>query len=209
MADEAFQRRLLNEIGRAARRKVRPLIRTYKGKPIRQLQRALRLVLVSDDKAVLRIPHYWAVYVHDGRNAPFGPRTSVFLIWWKDPRQDPRLSGGQTPERASQLRSLTPDEFRDAVQARDDALRAGRESPVVITRRVRRQTPPSRFFGNGPGEGMAGFVVEANRIGQQEFKRFALNLLKNELGVTSFVPFVPAGSGISFKVVKENADIVL
>ena len=203
MADERFQRRLLKRLGQAAMERVRPRIVSYKGKPIQALQRALQAIVVSDTELKLRVPHFWAIYVHDGRKAPVYPQHSAFMIWWKDPRQDPRLNGGVTPERASSLRHLTTQQFRDAMRLFREAQESGAESPVVITPIVRRSTPPSPFFSNEAGGGMHGFVTRANRVGLPEFRSFALTLLKKELGVSTFVP---AGDAVLFRSVKERLD---
>lgn len=204
MADEAFQRGLLRRLGALAVRRVRPLIVSYKGKPITALQRALRAVLLSDTLLTLQIPHFWAVYVHDGRSVPFGPQRSTFLIWWKNPHQDPRLAGGSTPERANQLRRLSFKQFRDALKKFREE---GPQSPVIVVPQVKRPQPPrpSPFFSNEPGGGMHGFVNEANKLGEREFKIKLFSVLKKQLGATSFLPQIPVGGSIQFKVERESA----
>lgn len=172
MADEFldFKRRLLKRLGREAKNYVRPKISSYKGKPIHALREALE-ARVELDSVVVSIPHFWAVYVHDGRKAPFGPKRGSFLIWWKDPTKDPRLRGGVTPKRASQLRRLTPRQFREALRDNARAINEGREPPVVITRRVRKATPPSPFFSNEAGGGMRGFKESVGPAALKMFRR--------------------------------------
>ena len=207
--ESQFSRKLLKEFGKQAVRRVRPKIVSSKGRDIRVLQRALRAVLISDLRLEMQIPHYWAVYVHDGRGAPFGPESGTFLIWYKNPRQDPRLQGGVTPERAASLRTLSSADFKAALKADREARESGSESPVVITTRVKRSTPGVFFFGNRPGQGMAGFVQEANTTGLTLFRRQLLTTLKSTLGVTSFIPAVPAGGALSIQVERDEIRIPL
>ena len=195
MADEGFTRRLVQRIMRAGAIRVRPQI------PSRTLQRALRRVTVSALEGALFIPHYWAVYVHDGRGA-FGPRRGTFLIFFRNPSADPRLAGRQTPERAASIPRLTRSQFRRALE--EFATGSGN---VIVTRRVKgvRATP---FFSNEPGGGMFGFVGQANDVGQFEFRTFALGFLRRPLDVRGFIPQLGV-SGITLTSRKEEAVIRL
>ena len=76
------------------------------GIPSDTLRRALTVQRVSLQRVKLHIPHYWAYYVHEG-TAPVNMPKGKFMIWFKDPRKDPRLSGGITPMRYNQTRRLT------------------------------------------------------------------------------------------------------
>ena len=59
------------------------------------LRAAIRLIVnESEERADLFIPHYWAVYYHDGRGA-FGPKTARKLVFFDDPNDDPRIKGGR------------------------------------------------------------------------------------------------------------------
>lgn len=196
------QRRLLLALGQAAKRWVLPRIRSYKGKPIRALQRSLSVKVIGTSTVKLQIPYFWAVYVHDGRKAPVRSRESSFLIWWKDPRKDPRLApSGVTPRRAEQLRHLSSDQFQEALRQHREAIAQNRESPVVIVPAVKRPTPPSPFFANEPGGGMNGFVNKANEVGRAEARNLILGELKKELG---FSTFVPSGSAVRFSPVEDR-----
>lgn len=207
MADEVFQRRLLRALGKAAANRVRPKIVSYKGKPIRALQRALKSVLVNDERVELQIPHFWSVYVHEGRRVPVTSRTGL-LIWYRNPKRDPRLNAGVTPERAAKLRHLSNAEFKDAQAENYEAQRQGREPPVIIIPAglLKRATPPSPFFENEPGGGMFGFEREASEIAQQEFQSFALTSLRSTLGVSSFIPR-GGGSGINVTVERDGIEL--
>lgn len=206
MADERLTNALLREFGRLGVRRVRPKIRSSKGKPIKVLQRALHAELISPRELVLSIPHYWAVYVHDGRRAPVRAKDSTFLIWYRDPNQDPRLRAGVTPERASQLRHLTTAQFKKALRLNAEALAAGRQSPVVITTQVNKSTPGVPFFSNAAGGGMSGFLEEVNRAGQARVRRYFFTQLKRALGFTTSVPAFGLG-GVDFGVIRDEAII--
>lgn len=79
---------------------------------------------IKTDTVWVEAPQYWALYLHDGRG-PVVPHPGItFLIWYKDPAEDPRNPSGVV--RAFEVRRLTPEEF---VRDRD----AGK---LVITRRA-------------------------------------------------------------------------
>jgi hypothetical protein len=56
----------------------------------------------------LYIPHFWALFVHDGRGG-FGPQRATFLVYFVNDADDPRKP---TPERAKDQRRLTKAEFQ-------------------------------------------------------------------------------------------------
>lgn len=178
--DLRFQRRLARRMGEAGLRIARPKVRMHS----ETLARAMTLTVgrpsgtrtrarPNDIEARLHIPHYWAVYVHDGRR-PF--QKGRYMVFWKNPRLDPRRSpSGRTPPRRASLRSLSRAEFIRAVQVRDAWIAAGGDpydSPVVITKVIRKRTPPTRFFENNAGGGMAGFPAVASRIAQADFSAY-------------------------------------
>lgn len=126
----------------------------------------------------LNIPYYWAIFVHQGRD-PFTSET--MMVWWRNPEDDPRRArfGGITPQRRSQLRSLTQQEYRDAVEARRAHIAAGGSAltaPVIITRAIRKATPAKPFFSNTGG--MSGFGQQGRAIIARRFDQF----VKGSLG---------------------------
>lgn len=125
----------------------------------------------------MHIPHYWAVYVHDGRR-PFSKQS--YMVWWRNPKKDPRLRGGVTPKRANQLRRLTPDQWRDALDERKEWIENGGDpydAPVIITKVIKNATPARLFFANESGGGMHRFVDQANRLGAPEFSKHVMETL--------------------------------
>lgn len=100
----------------------------------RTLRQALRLVR-TDDGFTLSVPHYWAQWFNGGRG-PVNARPGHKLVFYKNPGDDPRISGGY-PVRLSDVRKLTKEEFyRD--------LRAGK---LIVTDSVG-PAPPHEFMGD-------------------------------------------------------------
>jgi hypothetical protein len=109
-----FKLALLDKLVTKADRVIRPQI------PSRRLRQAMRKTFdISQTrraKGALFIPHYWAVMVHDGTRA-FGPKSAQFLVYFANEDDDPR---GPSPERASDERRLTRDEFNAGMQRNRD-----------------------------------------------------------------------------------------
>ena len=104
--------RILEAVGRDELRRILPRIGSS------TLRKALRLIVEANQgRARLFIPHYWAVYYHDGRGG-FGPKSARKLVFFDDPRDDPRAP---TPERQAQVRRLTRAEYEEGL--RRNALR--------------------------------------------------------------------------------------
>lgn len=182
-----FQRRLARRLGEAGIRIVRPKVRVVSGTLARSLYlrvgRSEKRFRPNDIEARLSIPHYWAVYAHDGRR-PFVK--ARYMVFWRDPRNDPRRApSGRTPPRRASLRTLSAAEFRRAWAVRENWIAAGGDpydSPVIITRQIRKATPPTRFFENEAG-GMAGFSEVASRIAQKDFSEYVKARLGDSLRV--------------------------
>lgn len=60
------------------------------------------------------VPHYWIPYYHDGRGG-FGPKDQPYLVYYRNPRDDPRIAGGY-PLRRSDTKKLTPSQFREGMR---------------------------------------------------------------------------------------------
>jgi len=86
----------------------------------RTLRRALncRIDPAPPGTAIVRlnVPHYWAIYYHDGRG-PVRPRRGRFLVYFRSIEDDPRVNGTASPERFSQTKRLRlrPETFRRLV----------------------------------------------------------------------------------------------
>jgi hypothetical protein len=105
MADRAaLYQKILTAYGAAELERVRALIGS------RTLREAIRLLVdANEGRAELYVPHYWALYYHDGRGG-VRPITASKLVFFADPRDDPRLAGGY-PERDFDIRTLTREEY--------------------------------------------------------------------------------------------------
>lgn len=132
---------------------------------LRRGARAQTNVAVPGEAAV-HIPHYWAIYVHDGRS-PFRMPKGRYMVWYRDPSQDPRLKGGR-PERRAAVRRLrlTKAEFH----------RLARAGQIVVASEIRKPTRPSPFFSNTGV--MRSFLGKAGGIVQREWRVH----LRRELG---------------------------
>lgn len=123
---EVFIERVLTALAAVARRRVLKRI------PSETLRRTLGVAIVPP-RAILFLQHYWALYVHDGRGS-VRPRSATWLVWFTDPKDDPRLAGGY-PVRLSQVRRLTRAQFLDGLRRNREAAARGTK-PFMVVRKV-------------------------------------------------------------------------
>lgn len=185
--DKAFARRLARKLAQEARVFVRPKI------PSKTLRAALKVVEAAGTTGAVggeftvSLPHYWALYVHDGR-LPFTMPAGQVMCWFREPSDDPRLGGGY-PVRVADQRHLTYNEFKHFMHLNRmmERLVYGRlrlpgepqVGPMIVTNRIRKPTQARRFFDNSVG--MAGFGTKAGEIGRSEFSAFVAERLAEEL----------------------------
>jgi hypothetical protein len=109
------------------------------------LRRAMRLIIEeSEARANLFIPHFWAVYYHDGHGS-ISPRNARKLVFFDDPNDDPRLNGGVSPERASSLRRLTKAQYIEGLVQNQRRAAAGGRPFMYVVDRVGPQSPKPFF----------------------------------------------------------------
>lgn len=109
------------------------LVRTLIGSST--LREAARLIVDAQAGAAsILIPHYWAVYYHDGR-AGFSAQAGRFLVFFADPEDDPRLEGGY-PVREEDIRRLTRDEFQAGLAENEERAIDGRGPFMFVVRSV-------------------------------------------------------------------------
>ena len=94
---------LLDELSRAA------LILAKRSIPSRTLRAAIRAERLTERSVRLLVPHYWALYYHDGRG-PVLPKRASMIIYYRDPKDDPRLTSGY-PVRMSDIKRLTRQQY--------------------------------------------------------------------------------------------------
>lgn len=171
MTDEEvkdFIQRVLDRISQVAFDKVQPLI------PSRVLADALAVVAgETENQRFLQVPHYWAVYVHDGRGA-FGPVRSEYLVWFRDKLDDPRTNFGQDyPIREGDIKRLSKEQFQYYLELNRQDRAAGLRPRMVIAKfqpKIMQGTP---FF----DEGLADLSREASREASQELASLLDDLL--------------------------------
>lgn len=149
-----------------------------------QLAEALSIYIRNDKEGGLYIPHYWALYVHDGRG-PFGPRRAKvkYLCWFRDPKLDPRLDNGRSPQRYKDVKRLNREQFYFWLAKNREAQRAGMPVPMIVTRFYPFPTYPKRFFDNDVGGGMVAFPQKAKRLIEGEFNKHVLDELRDVLNI--------------------------
>lgn len=117
----------------------------------------------------LQIPHYWAVYYHDGRSGHTMPRG--FMIWFPDRTDDPRTSGNRRiAVRRSQVRKLTKSQYAHGLRMNRIRRQQGKP-PFMILKRIVGPLPKHPFFdelNKGP------FPEEARKYAEREFRRWVL-----------------------------------
>lgn len=139
------------------------------------LRAALRVRQSSDPtsaSAFVGVPHYWAVYYHDGRGTVRA--RSRYLVWFRDKASDPRLAGGY-PVTRSQIRHLTPDQFQEGLQKNREAKAAGEPAVMIYVPSV------------GPADGhpflrdgLVGVTDDAHRIARTAFSEYVLKIIPKE-----------------------------
>lgn len=114
--------------------------------------RTLRAALTSSKdfnnlRGALTIPHYWAPYYHDGSRS-FGPRRAKWLVWFVNPKDDPRTNyGTKYPVRESDVKRLTKEQFRQGRLR--NRIRQGRGlPPSMIVRKFHAGYKSHPFFYN-------------------------------------------------------------
>lgn len=168
--------KLAEELARQGYEKARLVIRSN------QLRRGLRRVHNDDGSWSLLVPHYWAVYLHDGRG-PVTPKTATYLVWFRNPKDDPRLTGGRSPERLSQARRLSASQFKYWAEKNRQIIKRYRRAtgrriltasdyeamklPMIVVKMSPRSgglVPGQKFFSNEADGGMSGFPEEAGQL---------------------------------------------
>ncbi len=179
-ADFIFMQAAATAVARAGRARVRPLVKSGVGGGFGskhlsrniEIRKSARTSRTAGSR--IYIDHYWARFVHDGRGSFGPPKGSQFYVWYKNRKEDPRLSAsGGYPRRFREVRKLTREEFiRDKKAGKlywfDKAAGHGR---THVTQGV----PASPFFSNGAGGGMRGFAKTAGSIVAPRWSAYLIN----------------------------------
>lgn len=111
--------------------------------PSETLRDALHIERIDEETVILRINYYWARWYHDGRsairanNAAPGRTHSHVLIWFQNPKDDPRIGGQNknypvTPNDVKSLRQF-PGVYKKALAENNRRKKAGQEPYMIIT----------------------------------------------------------------------------
>lgn len=133
------------------------------------LRDAARLIVESQaGLATIFIPHYWAEFYHDGRDG-FEAPSGHFLVYFADPDDDPRISGGY-PVRESDVRHLSREEFYAGLARNTEAAEAGGTPFMFVVRSV------------GPADGHPFFdeLAQGAAARMDQFASFALDAYVQE-----------------------------
>ena len=159
-------RAVLEDLGRQELARVKPLIGS------KTLRAAITLIISETEaRAELFIPHYWAIWYHDGRGA-VSPTSARKLVFFDNPSDDPRLRGGR-PVRESQVRRLTRSQYRAGLQMNRDRAAAGRRPFMFVVDRVG-PSAPRPFF----RQLEAGSVGRADQVVPIAFERELLRQIE-------------------------------
>ncbi len=163
-----LRRRILERIAVLARKKSRPLI------PSVTLRKALHITYESDSVAYLVIPHYWALYIHDGTDDPLTTPTKTrgasAFIYFRNPRDDPR---NRYPVRVSDWRPLTRAEYEDGLRKNRSRRKRGLPPYMYVFQSVRAPFPKPGVGFFDVRRGMRGLSTEVSGAVFKEFDRFA------------------------------------
>lgn len=133
MVSSSERLELMTELARLARDSIQSGISVRKFGRLRQ---SIRFI-VNRNRVIVYSTYFWIRFVNDGRgpvrSRPGGPP----LIFFKDPKKDPRIASDYPRRRTGVIR-LTPEQFKDAKAAGD----------LIITKFVR-GTQPERFIEAG------------------------------------------------------------
>lgn len=139
--------------------------------------------------AALTVPHFWAWSVHKGRG-PVRPDKKRVLVWFRNPRDDPRYPGGVYPQRLSQRRELTKDQW-DFWQLQNRlAQKNGQPEPMIVATYSKEVTPGKPFFSNrGPDGGMQGFPARATDMANAAARDFILKTIGKDRWIKGTLNF--------------------
>jgi hypothetical protein len=167
--------------------------------PSRQLRAALQAIQIDQSTGILWVPHYWAIFAHDGRGPSPAIEGSAILVWFRNPEDDPRLPGGRYPVTRSEVRHLTKEQFREWASRNRTIIkeykkRTGKtvltsadyssmDLPMIVAKsspRSRRRVLGVPFFDNRDARGMLGFKEECNAKGKQMVSDFIVKELASK-----------------------------
>ncbi len=141
----------------------------------RTLKAAVRLIVdENEERADLFIPHYWAIWYHDGRGR-VSPVNARKLVFFDNKNNDPRIRGGRLPETRAQVRRLTRLEYQEGLRINQERARLGLRPFMFVVDSVRASRP--RPFFNKLAQGV---VERADVVVLRVFERELLRELDSD-----------------------------
>lgn len=123
---------------------------------------------------------YWSLYYHEGRQV-IRPVSASVLVWFRNPKDDPRLNNGESPVYRSQIRKMTRDQFQ--YWSRRNKQYPKGQQPMIVAKRSPRSGQPSfrgnPFFSDKPGGGLATLKTDVGRISEQETFKYVEERLRS------------------------------
>lgn len=159
------KKRILRRLLTEARKRARA------ANPSKTLNRAMQIKVDSDIIGRIHLPHYWAIFVHDGRG-PIRAKGKK-LVYFANPANDPRLEGGY-PITRSDIKHLTREQYREGLE-RNRELRGTGQVYMYVVDSVG-PAVGTHFF----DKGMLGFETVVNRIVKEELDRVVSEVLISE-----------------------------
>lgn len=128
--------------------------------------------LPGKETIAVSTPYYWARYYFEGRG-PVYPREKTWLVWFQNPRDDPRNAGGY-PKQKGDRRRLTAEEFAWGLEM--NRLLGTEEESMPFMVIAQRSGP---FPGTGElRKALRDFPRVARRIVKREFDQEMGRLLR-------------------------------
>ena len=178
-------RRILTDLGERELRLVRKSIGS------RTLRAAIRLIISeSEDRADLFIPHYWAIYYHDGRGS-VSPVSARKLVFFDNPSDDPRLKGRKRPVRESEVRRLTKRQYEDGLRQNQVRARLGLRPFMWVVDSVG-PAAPRPFF----DQLAKGAAQRADPVVLKQFERELLSWIDRDPATKSETRITDIGFGL-------------
>jgi len=115
--------------------------------------------------AILSVPHYWAVYYHDGRGS-ITAKKGKFLVWFASIEDDPRVNTTGYPVRVTDRRKLR--------LSKEQFKRLHKAGKLIIAKR------------SGPADGkpfyrvLTGFGSRVDDIASEEIESLILDGLRRD-----------------------------
>lgn len=130
----------------------------------------------SVDTVRIRNVYFFSGILDKGRGE-VRPRAKRNLIWFENPlKDDPRLRGGY-PRKKSEVRTLTPSQYRDGLRRNAIRKQAGRRPYMIVAQRSR-AVPGKHFVRNARPE----LVREVKEAVKDEFDLFGKELRRDLAG---------------------------